>query len=297
MDVVAGASGNTGGAVARELLARGAPVRVLVRDADKGAAWRRAGAEVAMGDLTDAASLVRAFAGARGVYVLNPPAYPLPDLFAQARAIAEAVASAAREARLERLVVLSSVGAHRAEGTGIIATNRTFEKRLGGLGIPVVFLRSAYFLSNWAWVAGPAAAQGVLPSFLAPAERAIPMVAATDIGRVAAAALLSDEPGGVIELAGPRSYSPRDVAAAFARVLGRGVEVVEIPEAGWGDALGGSGFAPRTIAAWTEMFRGFNSGWIGFEGGEDEVRRGGVELAEVAAAIAAPLRQGPPPAS
>jgi len=80
-------------------------------------------------------------------------------------------------------------------------------------------------------------------------------------------------------------------------VLGRGVEVVEIPEAGWGDALGGSGFAPRTIAAWTEMFRGFNSGWIGFEGGEDEVRRGGVELAEVAAAIAAPLRQGPPPAS
>jgi uncharacterized protein YbjT (DUF2867 family) len=77
------------------------------------------------------------------------------------------------------------------------------------------FVRAAYFMENWGGSLF-GVAQGVLPSFLL-ADKAIPLVATRDIG-IAAARLLAEGGSGkrVIELAGPREYSPRDVAAALA---------------------------------------------------------------------------------
>jgi uncharacterized protein YbjT (DUF2867 family) len=266
MYAIVGVTGNTGGIVARTLLARGAPVRAVVRDPAKGRAWEGLGAEVAVADLADAASLAAAFAGARAAYVLNPPAYTMPDIFARAEALAGSILEAVRKSGLEKLVVLSSVGAHLASGNGNIRTNGTFERVLGVLGRSVVFLRPAYFMENWAWVAAAAANEGVLPSFLSPLDRGIPMASAADIGRVAAQVLLDgDTAARVIELAGPRDCSPNDAAAAFTRALGRPVTAVALPEAQWPEVLAGSGFSPATIASWVELFRGFNSGWIDFE--------------------------------
>jgi uncharacterized protein YbjT (DUF2867 family) len=262
---VLGVTGNTGGATARALLARGVRVRAVVRDAGRGAPWSGRGAEVAVADLADAASLAGAFEGADAAYVLNPPAYTLPDLFARAEALAGCVLAAARAVRVQRLVVLSSIGAHLASGTGNIGTNHSFERVLGALDGTVTFLRPAYFMENWAWVASLAAERGVLPSFLSPAERAIPMVSVADVGEAAADAMLDPRAGpGVVELAGPAACSPDDAAAAFSEALGRRVTVAAVPEAEWPEALRGWRFTPRTIAAWIEMFRGFNSGRIGF---------------------------------
>jgi len=161
---VIGVSGNTGGATARALLARGARVRAVVRDAAKGERWLAQGAEVAVADLADAGSLAAAFEGADAAYVLNPPAYTMPDLFARAETLARNVLAAARHSRIGRLVVLSSIGAHLPSGTGNIRTNWTFEQVLGALDGAVTFVRPAYFMENWAWVAPVAAGQGLLPS-------------------------------------------------------------------------------------------------------------------------------------
>ena len=49
--VIAGVSGNTGSVAAAALLDAGAKVRVVVRDAAKGAPWKARGAEVAVADL------------------------------------------------------------------------------------------------------------------------------------------------------------------------------------------------------------------------------------------------------
>jgi uncharacterized protein YbjT (DUF2867 family) len=255
-----------------------------VRDSARVAPWAAQGAEAAVADLADPVALARAFRGARCAYVLNPPAYTAEDLFTRAEEIAESIARAVDESGLERLVVLSSIGAHLSSGIGIIRTNSLFERRLGSLRAAVTFLRPAYFMQNWAWVAESASRDGVLPSFLAPADRAIPMVAAADVGRVAADAMM--EPGTsarVIELDGPGSCSPNDAAAAFSRALGRKVEAVPIPESQWADALTRSGFRSRTIEAWIELFRGFNSGHIVFEGDEAARRHGRVTLAEAVA--------------
>src|SRR5687767_6496314 len=63
MVLVAGATGSLGGRIAKGLLERGKPVRVLARPTSDAAALRKAGAEVAIGDLKDLPSLERACHG------------------------------------------------------------------------------------------------------------------------------------------------------------------------------------------------------------------------------------------
>ena len=71
--LVTGATGSQGGAVARELLAKGWKVRALTRkpDSDGAKALAKLGAEVVTGDLDDAASLQRALTGAWGVWAVQ----------------------------------------------------------------------------------------------------------------------------------------------------------------------------------------------------------------------------------
>src|SRR5260370_21496396 len=73
MFVISGVSGHTGGTAAATLLAQGKQVRVIVRDAKKGEAWRQRGAEVKVADLADAAALTAALRGADGVDAVIPP--------------------------------------------------------------------------------------------------------------------------------------------------------------------------------------------------------------------------------
>jgi uncharacterized protein YbjT (DUF2867 family) len=58
-------------AAARALLAAGQPVRALLRDPSRLPGWA-AGAEAFAAELTDAAVLTRAFAGAKAAYILVP---------------------------------------------------------------------------------------------------------------------------------------------------------------------------------------------------------------------------------
>jgi uncharacterized protein YbjT (DUF2867 family) len=236
-------------------------------------------------DLSDASSLANALEGALSAYVLNPPAYTAPDLFRHAEELARGVRAAARQARLPRLVVLSSIGAHLRTGTGIIATNRMFEEVLDDAASEVSFLRPAYFMENWGWVKAAAMGEGVLPSFLSPLDRPIPMVSTSDVGRVAADLMRgAAPPARIIELEGPVRCSPQDAARAFSGALGRPVTAVPVAQADWPAALATSHFSPLTITAWTEMFAAFNSGRIDFESPASVVR-GRVSIEAAVAAV------------
>ncbi len=265
MYVVTGVTGRTGAATAQALIEAGERVRVVVRDAAKGEGWARKGAEVAVADLADVPALSDALSGAKGAYLLVPPFYGAAAPIARGQALASAIAEAVAAARLPKLVALSSIGADLPEGTGLILVNRAIEQHLAATGTAATFLRAAYFMENWAEVAGAAAAQGVLPSFLAPLDRAIPMVATADIGRAAAEALRGDWTGiRTIGLEGPAGYSPNDVAAAFARVLGRPVQAVAVPEADWPAALSQAGLSPDAVDGFVELNRAVNSGHVDF---------------------------------
>ncbi|MYM30177.1 NmrA family NAD(P)-binding protein [Duganella sp. CY15W] len=274
--VVFGVTGRTGASAADALLRAGHPVRVVVRDPAKGQPWAERGAQVAVADLTDLAALTSALSQARGAYVVSPQHYQREDLFALAGLIADTTARAALAAQIPRLVALSSIGADHASGTGWIGMNRMFEQRLGDTGIPTVFLRAAYFMENWTPLVGAAIGSGTLPTFLAPSQRRLAMVATADVGSIAAALLQEESTNtSIVTLSGPEDYAPDDVAAIIAATLGKPVDVAVVPEAAWPQALAGAGFSAAALAGFIEMTRSLNSAHIDIKSDPRAVERAG----------------------
>ncbi len=275
MFIIAGITGNTGAAAARALLAQGQPVRALLRDASRLPGWA-VGAEAFAAELTDAAALTRAFAGATAAYLLVPPAPQAADPVRPYIDVALAVREAARAAGLPRLVFLSSEGAQHATGNGPIRGLHVAEAILADAAPEVVFLRPSFFQENWQAVWPVAAAHGVLPTFLADAAARRPMIATADIGAEAARLLREVAPRRVVELAGTAT-SAADVAAAMAARLGRPVQVVQPPRAAWEGALQEAGLPAPFAAKIAEMYEGINSGHVGFTGTPRQARTGFAE--------------------
>lgn len=280
MFVILGANGNTGSVAAKTLLAAGRPVRAVVRDAKKASELVALGAEVAEADISDAEALTRALRDAEGAYVLSPPDSQTSDFLGDRKRTFTLFADAAKRAQVKHLVLLSSIGAQLASGTGPIETVAFGEKALKVTGIPTSFVRATYFVENWLAVVQPAKTDGVLPSFL-PKDRKFEMVATPDIGRVIAETLLQGPRGErVIELAGPEPQSPTDVAAAFGRVLGRPVQAIDAPLEAVIPTFTSFGISEHVAGLYRQMFEGLGSGRIAFEGGRAEFVRGRVSVEE-----------------
>ena len=99
--LVTGATGKTGSAVVTQLLAKGVPVRALVRTLDRrSAALAASGAEVVIADIFDPGQLLDAMRGVQRAYYC-PPYHPFVIQSASA------FAAAARETGLEQIVGLS----------------------------------------------------------------------------------------------------------------------------------------------------------------------------------------------
>ncbi|AYQ27683.1 MULTISPECIES: NAD(P)H-binding protein [unclassified Polaromonas] len=276
MYAITGITGKVGGVVAQTLLQAGQPVRAIVRDAARGQAWAARGCEVALADMNDVPALTQALMGAAAVFVLLPPHFDPSAGFAETRRLVAALHSALQAARPQRVVCISTVGA-QAKQQNLLSQLGLLEQGLGDLPMPITFLRPAWFMENAAWDVAPARASGVIPSFLQPLERAIPMVATADVGRTAAELLQETWNGHrVVELEGPRRYSPNDIAACLARLLHTSVQAEAVPRETWQCCFTAQGMKnpdPRI-----RMLDGFNEGWIAFE---HTTRKGTVELERV----------------
>ena len=203
MFAITGITGNVGGEMARALLAARRPVRAVVRDARKGAEWAGYGCEVAIADIEDVAALTAAFEGAEGVFVMVPPSFdPMPG-FPEARRTAATLKAALDAARPGRVVYLSTIGA-QATRENLLSQHTIIEGVLRESTAPITFLRPGWFMENASWDVVPAKTNGVVPSFLQPLDKPVPMVSTVDIGRVAAGLIQETWIGHrVVELGGP----------------------------------------------------------------------------------------------
>lgn len=281
MYVVLGANGRAGGETARSLLARGEPVRVVLRNPDQAERWKGTGAQVAFASMDDAGAMAAALDGASGAFLLNPP--PVAgDPFARTEEIGMALAEGARRTRLPKAVILSSVGAQHASGTGVIVTLNRIETLLDEVATATVFLRPGYYVETWSEVAESAIADGILPTFVEPGRK-FPMVSTIDVGREAAKLLCEAWTGKrIIELGGPEDWSAADVAGAFANVLGRPVAPVYIPPEKRAGILAAGGVPLEVAQALMGMYDGIADGKVAREP-STEFRQGLIPL-EVAIA-------------
>src|SRR5580704_3524151 len=279
MIAIMGITGNVGGEVARNLLAAQQPIRGVVRDVVKCGEWAQRCRELVQADINDAASLTAAFQGAEGVFVLVPPNFdPSPD-FREARATGATLRSALEAARPGKVVYLSTIGAQAGE-SNLLTQHGIIEQALGDFSAPITFLRPGWFMENSSWDVAPAREKGVIPSFLQPLDKPVPMVATADIGKVAAEILQETWKGArFVELEGPQRVTPNEIAATFADLLGIPVVMEAVPRDTWEALFRSQGMknpAPRI-----RMLDGFNEGWIEFESGQPGSRKGQVALKTV----------------
>src|SRR5438046_10484584 len=138
MYAITGITGQVGSALAENLLVAQQHVRAVVRDANKGKAWKDRGCELAHATIEDTASLTAAFRGAEGVFVLVPPNFDPQPGFPEAQAIAARLRSALENARPARVVYISTIGA-QASQANLLSQHTILERSLSSSPVTITF--------------------------------------------------------------------------------------------------------------------------------------------------------------
>ena len=282
MYAVTGITGKVGAAVARSLLSADQPVRAVVRDRGKGAAWADLGCDIAVADFSDAGALAKAFEATEGVFAMLPPVFDPAPGFPEARKFIASMYTALAAAKPKKVVALSTIGAD-APNPNLLNALGLMEDALKNLPVPVVFLRAAWFMENAAWDIA-SAKEGSIQSYLQPLDRPIPMIATDDVGRTAAALLQEHWEGRrVVELEGPRRVSPNALADAFAKVLAQPVRAEAVPHDRWESIFRSQGMKNPTLRM--QMIDGFNAGWIDFPNRGANARKGSIGIEQAVATM------------
>jgi uncharacterized protein YbjT (DUF2867 family) len=285
MYAITGITGKVGGEVARHLLANGQSVRAVLRDRAKAADWAAKGCDVAIADMGNAEQLAAAFSGVEGVFILPPSDFDPEPGYPEAKRVIDQVTRALITARPQRIVCLSTIGAD-APHDNLLTQRTLMEQSLNAIDLPVTFLRPGWFMENALWDVGAARDEGVVRSFLQPADKAFPMVATRDVGRLAADLLRQHWAGRrIVELEGPVRVSANDLAQAFAAVLARPVRVEIVSRASWEGLFRGQGM--KNPQARIRMLDGFNEGWIEFQDQGRSAVKGNTPLLDVITALVA----------
>ncbi|WP_175885103.1 NmrA/HSCARG family protein [Burkholderia sp. BCC0044] len=216
--LVTGATGRIGRQLVRQLVDRGADVRVLVRDPAK--ADFPAAVTVAQGDMLDVDALRAAFSGVRTLFLLNGVA---GDEFTQALI----ALNLAREAGVERVVYLSVLHADRFVNVPHFAVKSGAERMIEQTGFSATILRASYFMDNDAMVKDVIVGHGVYPIPIG--GKGVAMIDVRDIAEVAAIELIrrNDAPATLpvdtINLVGPDTLTGAQLASIWSDTLGRPV--------------------------------------------------------------------------
>jgi uncharacterized protein YbjT (DUF2867 family) len=264
MYAVTGATGRTGAAVARRLLRKGEPVRVIGRGGDRLKSLAAEGGETSDADLTDAAALTRAFVGAKAVYVMLPPNLATHDCWAFQTRVTQAITAAVEGAGVSYAVTLSSIGADKPDRTGSVAGLYYLEQQLNRIdGLNVLHLRAGYFMENTLAKIGNIQTMGKAAGPFRP-DLKLPMIATRDIGETAADALLSlnFEQKQTRELQGQRDLSMSEVAQIIGRAIAADLHYAQATEDGVRTALLELGISANVADLFLEMAAAWNSGYI-----------------------------------
>ena len=217
--LVTSGAGNTGGPVTQNLLQAGFPVRAMVRREDKRAQkLRELGADVVVGNLFDVRDMRDAMTGVQRAYFVAP--HGPNGLHASM-----AFAVAAEEAKLETVTTLSQWLSH--PGHPSLATRELWLADQISPWMPnvdVVQITPGWFAWTYFLVLDVIAQLGVFPMALGQGRNAPP--SNEDMGAVVAATLVDPAPhiGKAYRPTGPKLLTPEEIAATFAKVLGRDVK-------------------------------------------------------------------------
>lgn len=225
-----GAHGGTGATVAQTLSQQGRHVRALARSTSaRTAALEALGVEIVTGDLLDRRTLTSALKDVEAAYFTYPVA-------AGVLTAAANFASAARSARVERVVVMSMAVATPDGPSHFGRDHWLAEEVFNWSGLSCRFLRfisffyENIFLLHHRDIVG----DGIIKNSFA--DIALPWIAGEDAGKIAASALLHPDRFGdqsVVYPTGGFYYRHSELAEILSRQLGRTIRHETISEDEW----------------------------------------------------------------
>ena len=259
---VSAATGQVGSRAVRLLIQAGVRPTVLVRDPGKLPADLRDLVDVAQGDLRDAAYVTRATAGADALLWIVPESFTAEDPVAEMAGIAANGAAAVAAHGIARTVLVSSVGAERRHGAGMIDGLARAEESFGAGRGALTILRCGYYFTNLLGSLDEMRA-GTLTT-TRPAGAPMPWVDPRDVGEVAAARLLTAgwASSSVQAVHGPADLSWQQVAEIAGTALGRPVAVQVISDDDLRGALRGAGLTPGVVEGIVGMTAGLRDGFV-----------------------------------
>lgn len=249
MILVLGATGTTGGEVARQLVAAGERPRLLVRNPEKARAFEGK-AEIVRGDLDDRASLDAAMRGIDHLYLVSAGS-KLVELEGN-------VVDAAKAAGVRHVVKLSVIGAE-SPGIEFARWHAASEDHLRASGLGWTMLRPGNFMTNSLAWADTVRTQG---AFYQPTgEGRWASIDPADIGAMAVAALTqAGHEGKAYTLTGPQSMNGAEYAEVLSRVLGKPVRFVDVPPEAAREGMLAAGMPADYVDALLDLLAAMKAG-------------------------------------
>jgi NADH dehydrogenase len=234
--LVTGATGFVGPHIVHALRAEDRPVRVLVRRPDRGSQLAAWGAELAVGDVTDPASLRTAVEGCSRVVHLVAILNGSPQEFN--RVMTEgtrALVAAAKDAGVERFVLMSALGTTETSKDAVpyYGAKWTMEQEVVASGLEYTIFRPSFVFGR-----GGGALQTFLRqvrlspvvTVLGPGLQRSQPIWIEDVAAYFARAV--DEPAAanrLFEVGGPDTVTWNELYLTIAKVLGKRRRLVHVP--------------------------------------------------------------------
>lgn len=147
--IVTGSLGHIGRPLIQKLLQKNYTVTVVSRNVERRKAIEQLGAQPAIGSLSDVDFLTQTFQKAEAAFCMNPPNFKVKNQHAYYENLTQTYAAAIEASGLQRVVYLSSYGAHLPSGTGFISGSYLAEQRFDQIpNSSFTYLRPASFYYN-----------------------------------------------------------------------------------------------------------------------------------------------------
>ncbi|SHM76507.1 SDR family oxidoreductase [Chitinophaga sp. CF418] len=251
--LITGATGTVGTQLIKMLVSRNTSFRALVRNKEQGNLMSDLPqAEVAVGDLSDAYSLVQALQGIEKAFLLT-------NSLEQSEQLQLNFVDAAHKAGVKHIVKLSQLAADETSPVRFLRYHAVVENRIKELGMDYTFLRANLFMQGLTAFGHYIKYEGKFYGSLGNA--AVSAVDVRDIAAVAATTLT--EPGHdnkTYQITGPAAITHLQMAEILSDVLGTAVTYVELSPEQMQGALTVAGFPEWQVGGLIEDYAHYARG-------------------------------------
>jgi uncharacterized protein YbjT (DUF2867 family) len=265
--IVTGSLGHISKPLSIELLKNGHDVTIVSSDTKKRSDIEDMGAKAAIGSVQDEEFLLTTFAGADAVYTMVPPAsYMQADLdpVAHFSNIGRIYASAILNSGIQKVVNLSSWGAHRDNGTGGIVGSYYLEKIMNSLPstISITHVRPASFYYNLYSSIPTIKHTGSIVANYGADDRIV-MVAPEDIAFAVTEELQATNKGRSVRYVASEELTCNEVATILGNAIGKpDLQWKIISDDQMQHNLETAGLPPKSAALLVELQAGHHKGLI-----------------------------------